>query len=215
MIRAALPLMFVCAATPVAAHPHVFVQAKVEVLMDQGQQVTGVRLTWVYDDYFSLLLTADLGVDLDGDMILTSDEEAILAASVTDWPPDFEGDLYLAQGDVPVGLGPPQDHTVELIDGLVHESHTRPLPAPATAGPDFRLQVYDPYFYVAYEIAGDVVVTGGIGCTAEVTRADLDSAYAMVEQLLGGRAASDVGPDEEFPPVGQAFADTIGVTCSG
>ncbi len=214
MKRLALPLLFACAAAPADAHPHVFVQAEIEIQINAAQQVTGVRLNWIYDDYFSLMLTADLGVDMDGDMVLTPEEEETLKAAVMEWPADFEGDLYLTQGGAAVALGPKEEHTVAFLDGLVSEAHVRPLVSPAGGLEPMMLQVYDPYFYVAYEIV-DLQVTGGDGCSAKVRKADLDSAYAMVDDLLGGRAAADVGPGEEFPPVGQFFADTVFITCGG
>ncbi|MCX7298993.1 MAG: DUF1007 family protein [Rhodobacterales bacterium] len=214
MIRFALALLLACAAAPAAAHPHVFVQAEIEILTNESRKMTGVRLTWTYDDYFSLLLMADLGIDLDSDMVLTPEEEDILRAGVLDWPEDFEGDLYVTQGDQPVALGSKEEHTVAFIDGVVSETHVRPLVYPAGNAAPTPLQIYDPDFYVAYEVI-DIHVSGGDGCQAELQKADLDSAYKMVEVLLGGRAASDVGPNEEFPPVGKYFADTVVITCTG
>jgi hypothetical protein len=46
-------------------------------------------------------------------------------------------------------------------------------------------------------------------------KADLNAAYSLVDELLYGRPASDVGPDEAFPEVGEAFSDTVVVTCGG
>jgi ABC-type uncharacterized transport system substrate-binding protein len=77
------------------------------------------------------------------------------------------------------------------------------------------VQVFDPFYYVAYEISREIVVTGGNGCTAELKKADLNAAYSLVDELLYGRPASEVGPDEAFPEVGQAFSDTVFVTCGG
>ena len=79
----AVPLALLAA--PLLAHPHVFVDATVEVLTDAGA-VTGVRLVWSYDDFFSLMLTEDLGVDTDGDLILTDAEAAACAPAVSATP---------------------------------------------------------------------------------------------------------------------------------
>jgi hypothetical protein len=75
--------------------------------------------------------------------------------------------------------------------------------------------VYDPFYYVAYELIGAVTIKGRDDCEALITPANLDAAYTLVEEVLYGRPASDVGADEEFPEVGVAFADTINVTCAG
>ena len=212
------PLVLTAAglAMPAAAHPHIFVQSEVEIVADAEGRVQGVRLTWVYDEFFSYMLTADLGLDLDGDLVLSQAEAETLAASVLDWPPDFEGDLYVMQGGEPVALGPRADAAVTYEGGRVRESHFRPLAYAATASastPVF-VQVYDRYYYVAYEIVGQVPVTGNPACAASVTKADLAAAYSLVDELLYGRPASDVGVEEQFPEVGQAFSDTVSVTCS-
>jgi hypothetical protein len=59
-----------------------------------------------------------------------------------------------------------------------------------------------------------VNIVGRDDCEVLVAPANLDAAYTLVEELLYGRPASDVGVDEEFPEVGVAFADTIEVTCA-
>ena len=42
----------------------------------------------------------------------------------------------------------------------------------------------------------------------------LDAAASLVTaHVLHGRSAAEVGPDEDFPRVGAAFADTATVTC--
>lgn len=67
-----------CLGSTAVAHPHVFVQTEVEILIGSDGLPTGVRLNWIYDDFFSLLVTEELGIDPDGDMVLTDDETAIL-----------------------------------------------------------------------------------------------------------------------------------------
>ena len=200
-------------AASAVAHPHVFVVTAVNVIYEDGRPAA-VELSWIYDEYFSLLLTADLGIDLDGDLVLTSEEEAILASAVTDWPADFDGDLEVMQDGSVLSLGPKRDHRMEFRDGIVHEIHTRPLPE-GLPDTDLTVRVYDPNYYTAYEVAEPVLVTGAEGCAATVTPPNLYEAYALVEELLYGRPASDVGPGEKFPEVGVKFAATITVSCDG
>ena len=64
-------------------------------------------------------------------------------------------------------------------------------------------------------LASPVTVEGRDDCTVDVIPANLDAAYSLVDELLYGRPASDVGPDEDFPEVGRSFADTVVVTCAG
>lgn len=202
-------------AVPVAAHPHIFVEAGVEIVLDDAGRVAGVRLSWTYDEFFSFLLTSELGLDVDGDLEMTAEELETLAGQVLEWPADFGGDLYLRQGDAAVALGPRAEASVDYVDGRVIERHFRPLEQPQDATTPLAVQVYDPFYYVAYEIAPAIGFSGGEGCTAELRKADLNAAYSLVDELLYGRPASDVGPDEYFPEVGEAFSDTVVVTCGG
>ena len=45
-------------ALPAAAHPHIFIEEHVEVLFDQNN-VTGVRMTWSFDELYSSMLRSD------------------------------------------------------------------------------------------------------------------------------------------------------------
>lgn len=201
-------------ATGLAAHPHVFVEADVEVLVEAGA-VTAVRLAWTYDDLFSLILAEDLGIDGDGDLQLTDEELATLRAHVADWPADYAGDLVVAADGAALPLAPRQEHGVAYREGVVVESHRRPLaaPAPATAAP-VLVEVYDPYYYVAYEVRA-VTVSGDPSCAATLIRADLEAAQAEVDRTWDGIDWAGAAPDVQLPPIGEAFADRVEVRCAG
>lgn len=198
---------------PALAHPHVFVQVEMAVVFD-AQGGVGVRLGWVYDAYFSMLVTADLGIDMDGDLKLTPDEQALLDTQIAAWPADFDGDLEVVQGDTILPLAPKRDHAMVYADGIMRETHLRPLGQFADRAAPLTILPYDPTYYVAYSLAGPVTVEGRDDCTVDIIPANLDAAYSLVDELLYGRPASDVGPDEDFPEVGRSFADSVVVTCA-
>ncbi|MBQ2260975.1 MAG: DUF1007 family protein [Loktanella sp.] len=199
---------------PALAHPHVFVDVEMAVVFDSDGGV-GVRLDWVYDAYFSMLVTADLGIDVDGDLQLTPEEQALLDEQIAAWPPDFDGDLEVLQGDQPLPLASKRDHSMIYRDGLLRETHLRPLAQIADRTASLTILPYDPTYYIAYGLAGTVRVEGRDDCDVSIIPADLNAAYSLVDELLYGRPAEDVGPDEDFPEVGRSFADTVVVTCAG
>ena len=209
-----LALLFAGVAAPAVAHPHVFVDATVEVLTEAGA-VTGVRLVWTYDDLFSLMLTEDLGLDTDGDLVLTDEEAAQLEANVVDWPPDYSGDLVISSGETDLSLASPEDHGASLSEGKVIETHRRPLvsPAPATAAP-VTVKVFDPFYYVAYTVT-DVTVTGDPSCQATLVKVDPVAAQAEVDATWAGLDWASAAPDVELPPIGEAFTDRVEVRCGG
>jgi polyphosphate kinase len=214
-MRLTIPLLAALAAPlSVTAHPHVFVEAQVTVVFDADGGI-GVKLDWFYDDFFSLLVTSDLGIDMDGDLMLTAQEQALLDAQITAWPPDYQGDLEVSQGGEVLALAEKQDHRMTYEEGLFHEAHLRPVEALTDRAAPLQIRVFDPSFYTAYDLRRPVLIEGRDDCTVEVTVADVDAAYALADSLLDGRSASEVGPDEYFPEIGDAFADTIVVTCAG
>ena len=72
------------------------------------------------------------------------------------------------------------------------------------------VKAYDPTFYTAYNLDGGVSVDGP--CAVEVLPADLDAAFTQVEELLYARPSSDF--EEDYPAVGESFADTVTVKCA-
>lgn len=216
MIRPMSLILAALAASPAAAHPHVFTTAAVEIRLDDDGQLLGVGIVWTYDDFFSLLVTEDLGLDPDGDLILSAAEAQVLDAYITTWPADYEGDLYLYAGDTTLALQPVTEHSAGFTNGMVTEHFFRPLAIPQdTIIAPVDIQIYDPTYYIAYEVDPPIIIIGRDNCTATLIKADLHSAGILVDDLLYGRPASDVGPDEVFPEVGRAFADTVRVACAG
>lgn len=199
---------------PVAAtaHPHVFVDSRMEVVLQDGA-VTAVRLTWTYDAFFSLMLTEDLGLDPDGDGVLTAAELDMLAATILDWPPEFGGDLVVSRGGEEVALGPRQDHRLDFVDGRMVETHLRPLAAPLLADLPVTIENFDPYYYVSYTVHPEVILHGAEGCAMRHVPADPLAAQAEIDRLWQGLDIANAPPEVTLPPVGYAFADRVEILC--
>jgi ABC-type uncharacterized transport system substrate-binding protein len=201
-------------AGPVFAHPHVWIDAKVEVILNDRNEATGIRIGWTYDDLYSLYVVGDMGLDPDWDGKLTPEEEARLSGFDMNWDPGFPGDTYALHGEVPLALSRPKDWTATYAEGKITSTHLRSFDAPVPLGAKpLLVQVYDPGYYVAYGIPFDPVVTGGTGCTAEVFVPDLDAAE---QELLAALSeyTPDIDLEAEFPAVGAKFAEEVRVSCA-
>jgi ABC-type uncharacterized transport system substrate-binding protein len=216
MLRRTVVPALALALAPAAgsAHPHVFVDSRIEVVLE-ADRVLAVRLTWTYDEFFTLMLTEDLGLDGDGDGRLDAAETAILAANVLDWPPDFGGDLVVRQDGEAVPLAPRIDHRVAIEEGRMVEVHTRPLATPVPADLPVLIENFDPYYFVDYAILPDVTLSGGAGCVAEVVEADPVEAQARVDEIWEGLDIAGAGRDVRLPPVGNFFSDRVEIRCGG
>lgn len=214
--RAPLALLLCCLApAPGGAHPHVFIDAGLDVMIDTQNRVTAVRVTWVLDDFTTLVLLQDKGMDPDGDGLLTRAELDILAGSEADWGDDFGGDIALESAGAPVALNRPNGFAARYENGRLITSHLRPLitPVDVSAAP-LTARIYDPTFFVAYDVTLPITVDKAPGCAVSRIPADLNAAYSLVEELLYGPGAQEYGEDD-YPEVGAAFADTLTITCVG
>jgi polyphosphate kinase len=216
MMRAAVALALVLAAGPAAAHPHIFIDTELEVIFDDQGRATHLRVTWIYDDFYSLLTVEDRGLDPDGDGVLTPEESAALQGFDMNWDAGFAGDTYALSGAAEVALGPPGDWTARYEGGRVISTHLRALAAPVRPAPDpLIVQVYDPGFYSAYYISAQPVLTGAPpGCTVQVFEPDRDAADAILQAALD-ELAGTVDIEMEFPAVGAAYAEEARITCAG
>ena len=201
-------------ALPAAAHPHMFVDAGVEVIFDDQGRAEALRITWIYDDLTSLGIVSDRGMDADFDGILTPEELAALSGFDMEWDAGFDGDTYALQSAVPLGLSGPSDWTAGYADAKLTSSHLRRFAAPVVVAADpLVVQTYDPSYYVAYAIVSDTVLTGAPACTAQTFAPDRAAADAILQasitEMAGGGDA-----EGDFPAVGAAYADEVRITCA-
>ncbi|WP_299207255.1 DUF1007 family protein [uncultured Tateyamaria sp.] len=204
----AVAAALVLSANAASTHPHVFVDTKLKVVVSADGTLEGVEVHWTYDEFYSLLLMADLGLDPDGDAELTDAELARLNGFDLQWIEGFEGDSYATRNGTSVALGKPSGRGVSVSDGRITSAHFRPARGPAEG---VILKAYDPTFYTAYHLIGPVAMDGP--CTATIQPADLDAAYTLVEELL--YATPTAQAEESYPEVGESFADTVTLSCAG
>ncbi len=193
-----------CVPLPAFAHPHIFVATSLTILTDDRGHATGVEVQWSYDDLYSLLVLEDMELDGDYDGILTPEEQARLTGFDMHWVEGYEGDLYASGPDGPVRLSAPEPLDTRFADGKIITRHIRRFDQPQS---QLVLKAYDPTFYTAYDLTGGVKTPDA--CRTALTVADENAAFALVEtKLKEGNYSED-----DYPEVGEAFADTVTVTC--
>jgi ABC-type uncharacterized transport system substrate-binding protein len=204
---------------PALAHPHIFIDTSLEFLFDAEGRVAAVKVAWVYDDFTSMLMLGDRGMDPDGDGKLTAEEEAALSGFDMSWDADYEGGLYLLDGPegAPMALGRPKDWSARVFDGRIISTHVRALDVPWVPG-DHPLvaQVYDPTYYSSYTILGTPLLTGRESCAVQVFEPDLGEAERVLQEALAEYTADQTElVEQDFPHVGAVFAEEARVTCGG
>jgi ABC-type uncharacterized transport system substrate-binding protein len=199
-------LLAICAA-PAGAHPHVFVDVALRFAADSEGRLTGVEVTWTYDDFFSLLILTDMGLDPDGDGQLTGDELARLKGfDLEEWPEGFEGDLYIHAGGKKIALDHPVPTGVRMDEGRIVATHERGFGPVAPDG--LRVEPYDPTYFVDYTLAGPVVLPEA--CSYAITEPDLDESQRAFRDML-----ADLSAEEQYTgvEVGNLFSDIMVISC--
>ena len=202
-------------AGPCGAHPHVFVDGGVTFLTDGAGHLAAVEVYWAYDDLYSLLFLAEHGLDLSGQ---GPDPEALAALAGQDAPwgqEGFAGDLALVAGGEAVVLSGPLRPGLLWQDGRLVSHHLRVLTGRVApeAGP-VQLRMYDPDYYIAYSLSLPVTAPEGSGCLSARQPADLNAAYSALDDLMYGPGGAGIEGDD-FPPVGDLFAETVELRCPG
>lgn len=209
MKKALCALALGLVAAPLGAHPHIFVETALRFEINDQREVTGVTVTWTYDDFFTLLILEDMGLDTDGDGKLTEAElDTLFGFDLIEWPEGFEGDLYVYSNGEKIEMPRPRPIGIAVEKGFITATHFREIPpVPIEA---IEVLQYDPTYYVSYNVSQGVTLTDP-GCTATVSDPDQAAAQAAVEKELNGGSMEDIFNEMR---VGIHFADTVTMSCA-
>ncbi|MEQ6249947.1 DUF1007 family protein [Sulfitobacter sp. HNIBRBA3233] len=214
-MRHALALALCSVAAPLGAHPHIFVDTGLEIILDDRNRVTHIRVTWEYDELYSLLITEDLGVDDDYDGVLSPSDREALTGFDANWIEGYNGDLVATLGGEPLSLSGPMEPTAELTDGKIVTTHLRAVEGAPQLRAPLVLKPFDATYYTAYEVGRPVTVTGQAACDIDLDPPDMEAALAMTEDDL-----AQIPEDPEraeamgFGDIGERFATEVRVTCA-
>ena len=197
---AMVPALLAMTATA-SAHPHVWVDAKADIVFDPQGRIAEIRHSWTFDEAFSAFAVQGLDTNNDGkysreelrplaEVNVTSLREygyfTVLRVKSTD--PNDIAEAYV-RGAAPAGLkakvavAAPEDYWLEH-DGTALTLHfTLPLKSPLPVGAGaVTLEVYDPEYFVAFSLAKDDPIrftNAPEGCRLDVERPkELDYATA-------------------------------------
>lgn len=202
---------------PANGHPHVFIETAFSLVFDSDGALSAVRIDWTYDDFYSLLMIEDHGLDADGDGTPEQDKLDAYAGHDVDWAAGFPGDFTVERDGEPVALARPIEHEARYSEGRIITSHVRPLVDPFEVdGADIVARSYDPTFFVAYDVIEDPTVSGRDGCTLVRDAADLDEAYRIAgEKLVDVDVSEDPFEAVDRDDIGILFADAFTLRCVG
>jgi ABC-type uncharacterized transport system substrate-binding protein len=146
-IAALVGMLTALACSPALAHPHVFVDYAVTLVM-VGDRVTDVRLTWTFDDLFSGFILQEFDQDRNG--VLSAQEVQRIEAKHLS---EFKRVGYYTSIKVngnPITMPDAREFRATVAKSLVSYEFTLPVGVPLASATAIEVWVDDPVYYIAY-----------------------------------------------------------------
>ena len=193
------------------AHPHIFAEARLEVVAGDDGTVSELRNVWRFDEMFSSSVVLDF--DKNSNLKLDPDELAEVGQTVLESLEEFSYYTTITEDGKDVKVGKPDAINVDFQDGqllmffTLKPGQAMPLKGKLTFG------VYDPTMYASMDFPADdnMVVVGDrfSVCKHQVVRPDPDEVLAQNEGTLTDAFWNDpTGTD-----MSRLFATRLEVTC--
>ena len=200
-------------AEPAQAHPHVFVDTTIGLVIDDADRLEALTVTWRFDAFHTLYILSFDGITPTRDGGLTPAAQVELALAYTDWQRGFDGFTKLTVEGEAISLNKPTGVAAALRDGQLEISFTRALPAPlelktVTA----EIAAYDPSYYHAVSVVQAPEITEATAdCDASLIPFDPGSQPESVQGWLAQLSREALPSVDD---VGANFADRIVLTCA-
>ncbi|MFG1480882.1 DUF1007 family protein [Xanthobacter sp. V4C-4] len=205
-LSAALAAFLLLAPRPAAAHPHVWVTMKAELVYGPDGALTGVRNAWTFDEAFTAF--ALQGLDKQKDGTYGDDILKPLAQVNVDSLKEYDYFVTAKSATAKLAFGEPTDYYLTFADDALTLHFTLPLKKPQPAKGQVAVDIYDPTYFIAFSFAeADPVALKGApaGCTLDVTAPQQSRNVQLGESFFSNLTASST--------YGAQFADKITVKC--
>ena len=146
--------LFLCALLgiggSVAAHPHVWIDARAELIFDAEHRMSAFRVSWRFDEFYSLF--AIEGLDKNGDGEVDAEELKPLAELNVTSLKEYRYFPQIAVDGGEAAYAPVTDYGSRFEDGILSLEFVIPLETPVDPrAAQIGFKSYDPTFYIAIE----------------------------------------------------------------
>ncbi|MGQ2967603.1 MAG: DUF1007 family protein [Allorhizobium sp.] len=198
-------------ASPALSHPHIFAEARVEIVATDDGMLKELRNVWRFDDIFSSSVLMDF--DKNSDLKLDHSELNEIANTIRDSLGDYSYFTFISKDGASSEIAKPEIFNVDFKDNQLLVFFVAKPKTPLKIGGRMTFGVYDPTLYTAIDFAKDedMVVEGKPfeACTHKVVRPDPDQVIAQNQSNLTEAFFNDpAGTD-----MGKLFATRLEVTC--
>ncbi|CUX47770.1 DUF1007 family protein [Rhizobium oryzihabitans] len=198
---------------PVAAvaHPHIFAEARMEIVEGPNGTIQEVRNIWRFDEMFSASVVMDY--DKNSDLKLDKDELAEIGNTVLESLAEYSYYTFITADSKPVAFGKPEAIHVDYRDNQILMFFSVKPTKPLAIKGKLSFGAWDPTMYTAIDFAKDAdLATEGKdlnACKHHVVRPDPDEVLAQNQSTLTDAFFNDpTGTD-----MTKMFATRLEVTC--
>lgn len=193
------------------AHPHVFAEAKLEVIEGAEGNISEVRNIWRFDEMFSASVVLDF--DENSDLKLDETELAEIGKTVIDSLEEFSYYTYLTRDGHAVALARPETIHVTYQDNQITMFFAAAPKEPLKVAGKLSFGSWDPTMYTAIEFATDqdLTIEGKAlsQCQKMVVRPDVDEVLAQNQDTLTEEFFSDPSNND----MSKLFATRLELNC--
>lgn len=192
------------------AHPHVFAEASLEVVVDEDGAVRSLGHVWRFDDLFSATVLFEF--DENRDLLLDEKELEEVAAVVHESLSEFDYFQLVTRNGKDVAMEPPPRLFAAFQDQQLTIMFESSPAEPLMLSGRVSFGIYDPTFYTAIDFyEDDMMMVKGLPphCERSVVRPDPDEAIEQNQQTLTEAFFQD--------PIdySQIFATRLELNCAG
>lgn len=191
---------------PAAAHPHVWVTMRTEVVYAPDGTFTGLRQAWTFDDAFTAFALQGLEKQKDGSY--GDDVLKPLAQVNVDSLKEFDYFVTAKSATNKLAFNEPTDYYLTYENELLTLHFTLPLKKPQPAKGTVSIDIYDPTYFISFTFAekDPVKLVGApAGCTQNVVSPEQPQNLQFGENFFANLTASST--------FGAQYADKITVKC--
>ncbi|MDQ0503805.1 DUF1007 family protein [Xanthobacter agilis] len=190
---------------PAAAHPHVWVTMKTEMVYGPDGALTGLRQAWTFDDAFSAFALQGLERRKDG----TYGDDVLKPLAQVNVESLKEYDYFVTakSATTKLAFNEPVDYYLTYADDLLTLHFTLPLKKPQPAKGTVSVDIYDPTYFISFTFTekDPVKLVGApASCTEHVVSPEQQT-VPLDENFFASLNASST--------FGAQYADKITVKC--
>lgn len=177
--------LLAASALSAAAHPHVFAEARLDVVVNPDGTVKSLRNLWRFDDLFSSTVLMEF--DKNSDLKLDEAETKEVSQTIFESLAEYNYFQLVTVDGKDIAMNPPKELVAQIQDNQLIVLFESAPKAPLKLAGKVDFGIYDPTFYTAIDFTEDshMAVKGmPNSCTRKVIRPDPDEAIAQNQSTL-------------------------------